>query len=88
MNIISFDGTDDVSITAGRSLLYGFSIHANSNSRVNIRNGGASGSIIFPIYIPSGSTSQFSIDGGLVMEEGIYFDVVSGNVTGSIWTDI
>lgn len=82
-----FDGSTSFTVYSQSAVLYGFSMQGNTIARVNIRNGDISGDIIFPLYVEADETVTFSIGGGLLMEHGIFFEVVAGSVKGSIWAD-
>lgn len=82
--------------TAGSSILstaadlIGWSLKETTGAAaatVNIYNGTSNkGTLVAALAIPSGSTDRYSLDMfGVYCDSGIYLDVVSGSVTGSVW---
>lgn len=78
--------TDSVSVSDTRGILEGFSLRATSTAVVNIRDGGASGSIIVPLNIAA-NTSVLEQTLDLPFNTDIYFEVVSGVVLGTVWVE-
>lgn len=85
MQYVSF--TSDKVIRNNAALVKGFSIGASSASVVNIYDGlSASGTIVFNLQIPQNETSMFYSD-GIAFNTGVFVDVVSGSVVGSVFVE-
>jgi hypothetical protein len=85
MQYVAF--TADKLIRSSAALVKGFSIGASAASVVNIYDGtSSSGTLVFNIEIPQNETAMFSID-GVPCNSGVYVDVVSGSVKGSVFVE-
>jgi hypothetical protein len=71
--------------TKGKRLL-SWSLRATAAAVVNIRNASASGDIVIPLNIGLNvSASQaYPTPQGIVFPDGVYVEVVSGTVVGSV----
>jgi len=85
MQYVTFTG--DKVIRGSAALVKGFSIGAAAASVVNIYDGtSASGTLVFNLEIPQNETSMFYSD-GVPFNAGVYVDVVSGSVIGSVFVE-
>ena len=85
MQYVAF--TADKLIRSIPSKIKGFSIGASAASVVNIYDGtSSSGTIVFNVEIPQNETAMFSNE-GILCNTGIYVDVVSGSVKGSVFVE-
>jgi hypothetical protein len=85
MQYVAF--TADKLIRSIPSKIKGFSIGAAAASVVNIYDGtSSSGTIVFNLEIPQNETVMFSNE-GVLCNVGIYVDVVSGSVKGSVFVE-
>ena len=77
-------GTVDLT-TKGRRLA-SWSLRGTAAAVVNLRDGGASGSIVVPINLANGTTASqaYPTPQGILFPKGIYVEVVSGTVEGSV----
>lgn len=85
MQYVTF--TADKIIRSSPVLVKGFSIGAAAASVVKIYDGtSASGPLVFSLEIPQNETSMFYSD-GIAFNTGVYVDVVSGSVIGSVFVE-
>ena len=69
------------------SKITGFSIGASAAAVVNIYDGTSNaGTIVFNVRIPINETVMFANE-GVLCSGGIYVDVVSGSVIGSVFVE-
>lgn len=79
--------TADKLVRNSAALVKGFSIGASAASVVNIYDGtSSSGVLVFNLEIPQNETSLFFAD-GIPFNSGVYVDVVSGSVKGSVFVE-
>jgi hypothetical protein len=76
-------------VRGSRTLLMGFHLASgNTDTVVEIVDGlDSSGDTVIKLYIPADTHEDFSIGEGIPFDVGIYFDVVSGSATGSIFVE-
>jgi hypothetical protein len=76
-------------MVSSRTLLKGFCIAATSTAVVKIYDGtSASGTLVMTINVDTNQTAILSVpDAGLPMNTGLYVQVTSGSVSGSVWFD-
>ena len=81
------DFTADKLIRSIPAKITGFSIGASAAAVVNIYDGTSnSGTIVFNVRIPINETVMFANE-GVLCNSGIYIDVVSGSVIGSVFVE-
>lgn len=79
--------TADKLIRSFPAKITGFSIGASAASVVNIHDGTSnSGALVFNLEIPQNETLMFANE-GVLCNTGIYVDVVSGSVKGSVFVE-
>lgn len=79
--------TADKLIRSFPAKIKGFSIGASAASVVNIYDGTSnSGVLVFNLEIPQNETLMFSNE-GVLFSAGVYVDVVSGSVKGSVFVE-
>jgi hypothetical protein len=85
MQYVTF--TADKLVRSFPAKVRGFSIGASAASVVNIYDGtSSSGTLVFNIEIPQNETAMFANE-GILFSSGIYIDVVSGSVKGSVFVE-
>lgn len=85
MQYVNF--TADKLVRSFPAKIRGFSIGASAASVVNIYDGtSSSGTLVFNIEIPQNETAMFANE-GILFSAGIYIDVVSGSVKGSVFVE-
>ena len=85
MQYVTF--TADKLVRSFPAKIKGFSIGASAASVVNIYDGtSSSGTLVFNIEIPQNETAMFANE-GILFSAGIYIDVVSGSVKGSVFVE-
>jgi hypothetical protein len=85
MQYVAF--TADKLIRSFPAKIRGFSIGASAASVVNIYDGTSnSGTIVFNLEIPQNETVMFANE-GILCSAGVYVDVVSGSVKGSVFVE-
>lgn len=85
MQYVTF--TADKLVRSFPAKIRGFSIGASAASVVNIYDGtSSSGTLVFNIEIPQNETAMFANE-GILFSAGIYIDVVSGSVKGSVFVE-
>ena len=85
MQYVTF--TADKLVRSFPAKIRGFSIGASAASVVNIYDGtSSSGTLVFNIEIPQTETAMFANE-GILFSAGIYIDVVSGSVKGSVFVE-
>lgn len=67
------------------SALHGWSMRATTAAVVNLRKASGSGDIVASVNIPLNETSNASFDRPLYIDGGVYVEVVSGAIVGSLW---
>lgn len=81
MSYVTF--TDDKSVTPNRAIVTNVIVRASADSVVNVCDGTSNaGPIVVPVAVKSGDT--FSVSGKIAFNAGVYVEVVSGNVVGTI----
>lgn len=73
--------------TTAQTILNGFGVAASGGAAsFNIRNG-ASGTIVVPVTLVSGESTSEVMAEGVVCDQGVYIEVVSGGsfLIGSVW---
>lgn len=76
--------TDSSLVTSEEAELIGYSMSASTDAEVVIRNG-TDGSATGVVFILFGSGQSMITEAGVVLDSGIYIDIVSGTVEGTVW---
>lgn len=79
--------TGDTNLTTKPKRLSAWHFRATATAVVNIRDASASGDIVVPINIATDTSAGQSYDtpaGGIVFPNGVFVQVVSGTVVGSV----
>lgn len=81
--------TTSVDLTAKGKRLYSWHFRATAAAVINIRNASVSGDIVIPINLAVDTSASQAYDGqrGLAFPAGVYVQVVSGTVLGSVDVD-
>ena len=81
--------TTSVDLTAKGRRLYSWHFRATAAAVINIRNGTVSGDIVVPINlaITTSASQSYNDPRGLTFPAGVYVEVVSGTVVGSVDVD-
>lgn len=87
-NAVALTGSDQV-VAAGRTYYRGFSIRETSGSasavvRIYDHASAASGTVLDEISLVAGESAREWYEGGVWAANGVYVDVVSGAVAGSV----
>lgn len=81
MSYVTF--TADKAVSPSRAVVTNVIVRASSDSVVNVCDGtSASGAVVIPIAVKSGDT--VSVSGNIAFNSGVYVDVVSGSVVGTV----
>lgn len=72
-------------ITANRANLTGFAIYATADAVVYIHDADWATNKAIPLSILAGQTAVATFPNGLSCNDGIYVEVSSGTIEGSIW---
>lgn len=87
-NAVALTGSDQV-VQAGRTFYRGFSIRETSGSasalvRIYDNASAASGTVLDEVSLVAGESAREWYDSGIWADAGVYVDVVSGAVAGSV----
>lgn len=75
--------TADILVSADRVIVENVVVRASTDAVVNICDGtDGSGPVVLPLAIKAGDT--FAMYCGVAFNEGVYVDILSGNVVGTI----
>jgi len=81
MSYVTF--SDDKAVTASRAIVTNVVIRASADSVVNVCDGTSSSDpVVLPLAVKSGDT--VSISGRVAFNSGVYVEVVSGTVVGTV----
>lgn len=82
MSYVTFNS--DKSVYPSRAIVTNVVVRASSDSVVNVCDGSDNtGPIVLPLAIKNGDT--ISISGRIAFNAGVYVDVVSGSVVGTVF---
>jgi hypothetical protein len=70
-------------IDSSASALIGYSMKATADSEVVIRNGDDTGDGV--VFILLGEGQSIIVEANIELDEGVYVDIISGAVEGSLW---
>jgi predicted TIM-barrel enzyme len=83
MSYVTF--TDDKAVTPSRAIVTNVVVRGSADSVVNVCDGTQPGSdpVVLPLAVKSGDT--VSVSGRFAFNTGVYVDVVSGTVVGTVF---